>query len=198
MPNWCNNVVEIAHKDPAKLKEVVDAFNRGEFCQYAIPVPDDLKIVAGRVGDDQDEAQKKLEEDTARNIAKHGYGNWYDFCVNEWGTKWDVGGDSCFDPAELEEGQTNATLSFDSAWSPPTGVYEALVEQGVEVRGYYYEPGMAYCGVWDDGFDDYYEIGGQTWEDVKDEIPEALDEMFGISDTMAEYESMREEEEADE
>ena len=123
MPNWCNNVVEIAHKDPAKLKEVVDAFNRGEFCQYAIPVPEDLKIVAGCVSDELE--QKKLEEDTARNVEKYGYGNWYDFCVSEWGTKWDVGGDSALEnEIELKEGQTDTTLSFDSAWCQPTGVYD--------------------------------------------------------------------------
>lgn len=183
MPNWCNNVVEIAHKDPAKLKEVVDAFNRGEFCQYAIPVPEDLKIVAGCVSDELE--QKKLEEDTARNVEKYGYGNWYDFCVSEWGTKWDVGGDSALEnEIELKEGQTDTTLSFDSAWSPPTGVYDKLIEMGFEVRAYYYESGMAYCGVYDDGFDDYFEFGDMSWEQVRDEIPEALDEMFCISENM--------------
>jgi len=195
MPNWCNNVVEIAHKDPAKLKEVVDAFNEGKFCEYAKPVPKELHIVAGRVGDDQDEAQKKLEADTARNLEKYGYENWYDFCVNEWGTKWDVGGDGCFDPADLEEGQDNTTLDFDSAWAPPVGAYAALVEKGFEIRAYYYEPGMAFCGIWDNGNDEYYEFGGETSKTVADAIGDELDEMFGVSESMANYEDEEEDEE---
>jgi len=166
MPNWCNNTVEIAHKDPAKLKELVDALNEGKFCQYAIPVPTDLHIVAGRVGDDNDPKQIELEAQEKRNLETHGYKNWYDFCVNEWGTKWDVGSDR-FDPAELEPGATSTTVMFDSAWSPPIGVYEALVEQGFEIRAHYYEPGMAYCGTWDNG---YVSESMAEYED-DDEVP---------------------------
>ena len=188
MPNWCNNTVEIAHKDPAKLKELIDAFNEGKFCAYAKPVPEELNIVAGRVGNDQDEAQKKLEADMARNKEKYGYETWYDFCVNEWGTKWDVGGDGCFDPADLEEGATSTTICFDSAWAPPVGAYDALAELGFEVRAMYYEPGMAYCGTWDNGYDECYEFGGETSETVRDAIGDALDDEFGISMSMAEYE----------
>ena len=71
MPNWCNNVVELAHEDPAMLERAKDALNRGEFLNEFIPVPKDLQIVAGSVGDPVE--QKKLEEDTARNLATHGY-----------------------------------------------------------------------------------------------------------------------------
>jgi hypothetical protein len=66
-------------------------------------------------------------------------------------------------------------------------VYEKLEQMGYSVRAYYYEPGMAFCGVWDEGYDDYFDIGILSWEDVKDEIPEALDEMFGISECMRNY-----------
>jgi hypothetical protein len=189
MPNWCNNVVELAHEDPQMIVRARDAFNRGELLQEFCPVPEDLKIVAGMVSDPDE--QTKLEEDTARNVEKYGYGNWYDYCVNEWGTKWDVGGDSAWgDPVEIQE-DGRLTLSFDSAWAPPTAAYDKLLDLGFSVRGYYYESGMCFCGVYDDGYDDYFEIGDMSWEQVKDEIPEALDEMFGISETMEEYASMR-------
>jgi hypothetical protein len=191
MPNWCNNVVELGHEDPAMLERARDAFTRGELLNEFIPVPKDLQIVAGRLGDGDE--QKKLEEDTARNVEKYGYGNWYDFCVNEWGTKWDIGG-SDYDTPEIDNGQL--TLSFDSAWSPPIGAYEKLCDLGFSVRGYYYEPGMSFCGVWDEGYDDFYQIEG-SWELVRDEIPEALDEMFGISENMREYEEENAEEESE-
>ena len=84
MPNWCNNSVEIYHEDPAMIERVREAFNKGALLAEFIPIPKDLQIVAGSVGDPDE--QKKLLEDTARNLAVHGYGNWYDFCVYEWGT----------------------------------------------------------------------------------------------------------------
>jgi hypothetical protein len=190
MPNWCNNVVELAHEDPAMLERARDALNRGEFLNEFIPVPEELKIVAGSVGDPDE--QKKLMEDTERNLQVHGYGNWYDYCVNEWGTKWDVGGDGM--TAEIENGRI--TTSFDSAWSPPIAAYEKLVDMGFSVRAYYYEGGMCFAGVWEDFIDDYYDLGGMTSEQVKEELPEALDEMFCISEYMAEWEEENEEEDA--
>ena len=194
MPNWCNNVVELAHEDPQMIARARDAFNRGELLQEFCPVPEDLKIVAGMVGEKGSPEQEDLEAKEKINEERYGYSNWYDYCVNEWGTKWDVGGDSAWgDPAEIQE-DGRLTLSFDSAWAPPTAAYDKLLDLGFSVRGYYYESGMCFCGVYDDGYDDYFEIGDMSWEQVKDEIPEALDEMFGISETMAEYASMDDDE----
>lgn len=186
MPNWCNNVVELAHEDPAMIVRAKDAFNRGELLQEFIPVPAELQIVAGRVSDPDEQA--KLEAQEKVNFAKYGYTNWYDYCVNEWGTKWDVGLDGAWgDPAEIQE-DGRLTLSFDSAWSPPINAYAKLCDLGFSVRGYYFEGGMMFAGVWDDGYDDYVDLGGLSSEQIKEEIPEALDEMFGISEAIAEYE----------
>jgi hypothetical protein len=192
MPNWCNNTVEITHDDPAKIKELVDAVNAGKFLNYACPVPEDLMIVAGRAGADDSPEQKALVEAETRNLATHGYKTWYDFCVNEWGTKWDV---DAIETISLEGDVDHVTFGFDSAWSPPTVAMEYLMEQGFTVKLYYYEPGMAFAGVWDNGDDDYFEVGGMTSEEAKSVIPPELDEMFGISETIAEYEAEEQEEE---
>lgn len=191
MPNWCNNTVEITHTDPAMIERVKQAFNRGELLQEFIPVPEDLKIVAGRVGDDNDPKQIELKAAEARNQEKYGYTTWYDFCVNEWGTKWDIGGDD-FPPTDIPNG---LALMFDSAWSPPIGAYEKLVNLGFSIRAYYYEPGMAFAGIWEDGDDDFYEYGGLTSEQIAEELPGELDEMFGISESAAEWEAENQEEE---
>jgi hypothetical protein len=194
MPNWCNNTVQINHKDPAKMYALVEAVNEGKFCNFAIPVPESLHIVAGRVGDDTDPEQIKLQEQTMNNLSVYGYANWYDFCVNEWGTKWDV---DPYDKVEYDDAhdKRGITFGFDSAWSPPTGVYEALMDQGYSVRAYYYEPGMAFAGIHDENGDDCYNIGDMTSETVKDAIPSDLDEMFGISECIAEYEAEEAEDE---
>jgi hypothetical protein len=192
MPNWCNNVVEIGHEDPAKLKALVEAYNEGKFCSYAIPVPESLHIVAGRVGDDNDPKQIELEAQEKSNLEVHGYSNWYDFCVNEWGTKWDVGGDG--DRIELEEGQDNTTLDFDSAWAPPLGVYEALMAQGFSVRAYFYESGMCFAGIFDENGEDFYELNDMRSDEVADALPKDLDNMFCISEGIAQWEEDNEEE----
>ena len=188
MPNWCNNNVSITHSDPAKLEALAQAVREGKFCNHVIPVPEDLQIVAGRLGDPVEQAE--LERKTAENRAKYGAGNWYDFCTSRWGTKWDV------DSYEGENTKVeNGVLEFgfDSAWSPPIGIYEALVEDGFDVRAYYYEPGMAYVGKWDNGDDECYEYGGETSETVRDAIGEELDDQFGISESMKEWEEENEE-----
>ena len=191
MPNWCNNSVEIYHEDPAMIERVREAFNKGALLAEFIPIPEDLQIVAGSVGDPDE--QKKLLEDTARNLAVHGYGNWYDFCVNEWGTKWDIGADG--NPAQDFPG--GLSLGFDSAWAPPCAAYEKLTEQGFRIRAMYYEPGMGFAGVWDNGDDDYYEYGGLDSKGIAETLPAELDEAFGISESAAEWEAEQEEENID-
>jgi hypothetical protein len=190
MPNWCNNVVELAHEDPAMLERAKAALNRGEFLQEFIPVPGSLHIVSGSVGAKGSPEQNELEAKEQANIAAHGYATWYDFCVNEWGTKWDVGGDGM--TCEIENGRIST--SFDSAWAPPLAAYEKLVDLGFSVRAYYYEGGMCFAGVWEDFNDDYYDLSGMDSEAVKEQLPEVLDEMFCISESMAEWEEENAEE----
>ena len=190
MPNWCNNTLELAHKDPAMLIRARDAFNRQELLSEFIPVPKDLHIVAGCVGDPDEQA--KLEADTARNLEVHGYGNWYDYQVNEWGTKWDVGAEGY--EVEIENG--GLTMSFDSAWSPPLEAYAKLEALGFEVRAYYYESGMCFAGVYEDGNDDFYDISQcRNGDEVEDLLPTVLDEMFCISEGIREFQEENEEDE---
>lgn len=189
MPNWCNNTVEIYHDDPEMIARARKAFNESNFLNEFIPVPESLRIVAGSVGDPVE--QKKLEEDTARNLEVHGYGNWYDFCVNEWGTKWDVGADG-YDADDIPGG---LMLTFDSAWAPPCAAYEKLMDLGFRIRAMYYEPGMAFAGIWDNGDDDFYEYGGMNSGTIAETLPPELDEAYGISEQVAEWEEENKEEE---
>ena len=191
MPNWCNNSVELYHADPAMIERARTAFNDGRLLDEFIPVPKDLQIVAGRVGDDNDPKQIELKEAEIRNLATHGYVTWYDFCVNEWGTKWDIGADG--NPAQDIPG--GLMLGFDSAWAPPVGAYEKLEEQGFTIRAMYYEPGMAFAGIYEDGTDNYYDYGGLDSAGIAEELPEELDEAFGISESAAEWEEENAEDE---
>ncbi len=191
MPNWCSNHITVRGTDPVAIKRLADAFDNGEFCGTVVPMPEELNITSGRLGDGAE--QRELEAKSAANLEKHGYANWYDFNVAKWGTKWEIGGNG--NEAERDEDGLGFSAPFDSAWSPPIAVCEALVEQGFEVVLYYYEPGMGYCGKFEDGSDEYYEYSDENSNTVRAAIGSDLDDMFGISESMAEYEAENEEEE---
>ena len=181
MPNWCYNTVELTHEDPKMIARAKSAFLDKGLLNEFVPVPESLRITAGYLGDDAE--QKALEAQEAENLKVHGYRNWYDYCVNEWGTKWDVHGQ------EVNDIPNGVILTFDSAWAPPTNAYEKLMAMGFQIRAMYYEPGMAFAGIWDDGSDDYYEYGGMNSDEIADSLPVELDEAFCISESVAEWEA---------
>jgi hypothetical protein len=177
MPNWCSNNLVLTHEDPAMIKRAYDALERGEFLEEFIPVPQALRDT---VADGSTNEQM---------VEKHGYSSWYDYCVGEWGTKWDVGQQGCSDIHP--EGRMLHT-HFDSAWGPPVNAYEKLMDMGFGVEAMYHEGGMAFAGTWSDGADDYVDLSGMSADDIERDYPE-LDECFGISECMREYEEDEEE-----
>ena len=179
MPNWCNNVLTLTHKDPAMIERAVDAVNRELLLQEFVPCPQDLlDTSAGFFGDG--DKQRELELKEQANIEKYGYKNWYDWCVANWGTKWDV----C-EPELLETDSNTIKLAFDSAWAPPIEAYNGLLELGFEVDAMYNEFGMAFCGWYCDGTDQYFEYTSDT----VGSIPRDLDEQFGISEAFEAWEA---------
>lgn len=189
MPNWCNNTLTLEHDDPAMIQRAYDALERQEFLQEFIPVPEDLKIVAGRMGDGDE--QRELERKTAENVEKYGYGNWYDFCCGEWGTKWDVGDQGCSD---IHPDGRMLQTSFDSAWSPPIGAYQKLEALGFRVSAMFYESGMAFAGSYENGNCDDFSLDGMTADEIEQNYPD-INDAFGIADSIREYEAENEEEE---
>jgi len=146
MPNWCANAVSlsIGEDTTEEGKELFNLImlNQGKnFCNLVIPVPEELVNPEASTfgGDDaakRDELRSSLKE-------KYGYESWYDFCVSEWGTKWDVH-ELTYDP----DSNTYINLYFDTAWSPPVGVYQKLEELGVNVEASYIEQGCAFIGYY--------------------------------------------------
>ena len=138
MPNICYNSVIIKHHDLGKMEALRNAVNEGKFFNHIIPVPEDLvNTVSGSV------TSKKHEKQIKRNLELYGYQDWYDFCVDEWGTKWEADIDS---ECELE----GNTLSFDfqTAWSPPKGIYERMKDEGYEIEATYEDEFLNFSGEW--------------------------------------------------
>jgi hypothetical protein len=171
------------------IQRAFDALERGEFLSEFIPVPKELsETISGSYGDDAKQAE--LEAQTARNLEKFGYGNWYDYCVAEWGTKWDCGEQGASD---IHPGGRMLHTAFDTAWAPPVNAYEKLVDLGFGVEAMYYEPGMGYAGSFGKHGDEEISLEGLSADDIERDYAD-LDECFGISESMREYEAENEEE----
>lgn len=182
MPNYCDNIVTIKHEDKEAIDRVIKAFKKGKLCSEFIPIPKELQGTKSPSDD-------LSEEESARLIEKYGARNWYDFCVLNWGTKWDVGGDMDFiDNQETLNNGSSVQLTFTSAWSPPIGLYAKLMQLGYSVTAYYYEEGVGFCGKYTDNDDEYYNLSG---DEVSGDIPYDIDDMFNITET---YKMWREEE----
>lgn len=180
MPNWCNNGITLRHADPAMIDRAVKGKD-GLLMEF-IPTPQELlDTVAGFLGEDQRAAHEAQQR---ANLEKYGAKDWYDWNVANWGTKWDF----ALDNVERPDANT-VTAAFDSAWAPPIGAYNKLLELGFEIEAFYYEPGMAFAGKYENGIDDCVEYGDATAATVRDVVGEEIDDYFDISGSMADWEA---------
>jgi hypothetical protein len=176
------NSVYIEHDDTAMINRVEDAYKRHELFEEFIPVPAALKNPASSTyGGENAEEQNKVR---AENLEKYGYDSWYDFCVEQWGTKWDVGGE--YDGV-IRNGN-KIILGFDSAWAPPLEAFEKMMEFGFRIKAYYWEPGMCFAGIWDNGSPQYYEYSELSVNEIEGYLPEDLDHEFNIVQSISEWE----------
>lgn len=161
MPNWCNNSVVI--NGPRLVIDEIKAIldsEDGGILNWMRPLPESEKD------------------------------NWYDWCVNNWGTKWDVNETFVGDDTEEDSIQ----FSFDTAWAPPVAAFRHWAEQDgrVTYRLTYMEPGMGFVG-WDsydgESFDEdyreqgddeerYWEMAAKEFGYERDEEPEPLTEWY--------------------
>ena len=75
-------------------------------------------------------------------MSEHGVSNWYDWCSDNWGTKWNC------NTVEFEEDGNLLRYEFDTAWSPPEGIYWKLKElfPSVHISWFFREEGMEMAG----------------------------------------------------
>lgn len=173
MPNWCENRVYL-EATPSEIEAIVAAVkNQGDtkgFLNYLRPEPEHAE-----------ESETHMP-------------NWWSWRVENWGTKWEVTAEIV--SHSIADGWIN--LCFDSAWSPPVGALIHWESESTETRSYnirYVEWGMGFCGEADDtGLNETFSIP-TTVEAAKEEIPIDLDEEFGISEMIAQWEEEAEQEE---
>ena len=81
-------------------------------------------------------AQWELGKTAYRNQSKYGAPTWYEWSIQNWGTKWNA-----YNSLECVPGGDTTELCFQTAWSPPQPVLQRLSEQ---------YPELAFSHAWAD------------------------------------------------
>jgi len=147
MPNWCYNRVSIYSENIDQVTELFDIFNNPEPFNALIPSPkwsetpnEDGELPV--LEEHKDSDGKVLF--TTHKFPKSGKTDdrWYDWQVQNWGTKWE--------PADISVEQCDEELeiTFNTAWSPPEDICRAIRNKypDISVSWFYDEPGMEVAG----------------------------------------------------
>ena len=192
MPNWCDNQVTITGP-----KSVIDKIEKiakeekgaGGLLNFFHPMPKELKDTTADGSKDKE------------MIKKYGYSDWYGWACDNWGTKWDLNEFYGVERELTPEGDSMISFAFSSAWSPPIGAYEYFLAKNEDctLEAHYYEGGCDFMGIWDNGDDRCYAPSNYKSDDKFFESGDgwSLDNYFGITESMAEYEAEQEAEKED-
>jgi len=163
MPNWCSNILIVRgdKKLIKKFKRKAKGKDTDLSLDNFVPMPKEFEKFSSPVRIVSEEEYKKAIKEKEKGnprfqyglpmtkeiqkklLEKYGCDNWYDWCVENWGTKWDV-------EAELvDESEIYLRYEFDSAWSPPIDWLEEVAKQfpKLHFKLKYEEEGMGFMGI---------------------------------------------------
>ena len=155
MPNHCHNRVTFYSAnthDVAKLKQI---FEDEKCFGQIIPEPDWANTplmssdVKGLIGDRGKVGELPVMTKTDYGMSVrfpstgHQDDRWYDWRVQNWDTKWDA-----YDVVVTDEDPDQFEVTFNTAWSPPEAICNALREQypDLSISWFYDEPGCELAG----------------------------------------------------
>lgn len=154
MPNWCNNTLFVegdlnALMDFKKRVLKVNEHNTINFTmEDLMPTPPELLEQTSPAmwrGDENDEdGKKEFEKQLDELKEKYGYTDWYNWRVDNWGTKWDTA------ESEVDEMDGKSLIvHYNTAWGPNDGFvkFASEVYPSLKFRLSFEEPGMGFCGV---------------------------------------------------
>lgn len=136
MPNWCHNSIIIKGD-----KETLELLKENDFSfSFIRPQPDwqNTPNEKGELPSQPNEHGSRHFPDGTQDI------RWYDWQVDNWGTKWDI------DPDETNISLDDDALSVDcmTAWSPPEELLRYATERfpSLSIEINFDEAGMDFCG----------------------------------------------------
>ena len=163
MPNHCHNRVTLypagddTPKAIADIEKIKGFFEDENTFNHIIPEPDwantplmskDVQEYSfskpkGKVGELPIKQTDRYGESLRFQSTGELDNRWYDWRVQNWDTKWDA-----YDVEVVDPDPENMEITFNTAWSPPESICEALREQypDVSVSWFYDEPGCEIAG----------------------------------------------------
>jgi len=178
MPNWCNNTITISGPTET-IKQLWEDATREEGGLLSAMVPQPANIFRGNLGTAERE-----------QCAEQGIPNWYDWNVENWGTKWDVSTEGL---EFFDNGDGTASIGgwFDSAWSPPIEAYNTFCDMmdNCSLEASYYEPGMDFAGFYTDGDEEHLDNLHDEYDagDEASDLYKRLDEEWALSEQFEQY-----------
>ena len=151
MPNHCYNRVQIsndAEDNSKQFDELVAIFESQKPFSKIIPIPDYTKI-PNEDGELPVEVEHKNPEGEVLFTimefpkSKKGDDRWYQFCIANWGTKWEA-----YDFSTIDIEEDSAEFTFNTAWGPADGIFDKIREDypDVGISWFYDEPGCEIAG----------------------------------------------------
>lgn len=144
MPNYCYNNLNIfgSESDISNFISKVRLDDKQYIDFNAIlPLPEELINTTAPNPDPEADKSKEL-------IAKYGSCDWYDWCIENWGTKWNA---TAIDDWYVSKKKTSAQISFDTAWSQPTNwlIAASKMFPNLSFDLEFYEEGNCFIGHYD-------------------------------------------------
>ena len=139
MPNWCENTLTIK----ANANKDMEDYNRlKSLLKETLKVDKDTGCV-----DNLFDSIIPIPKELHNTESPKDKPNWYDWCVDNWGTKWDAC--DCFMYTEQYEEYNEIEFSFNTAWGPPILWLEKVGKlfPNLLLWLYYDEPGMCFRGI---------------------------------------------------
>ena len=154
MPNWCSNEVTIDGTKEDIAKFVDECFTdfktaRGKMKAESVKVLDFDKVIPEP---DYDKPKKDGTHNkgvqTELSVKMPDWWNWRN---DNWGTKWNLvpnDNDASLNGYDIQQGEEWLRLEFETAWSPPAGIYDAIYEKypDLTVNWFYREDGNQIAG----------------------------------------------------
>ena len=128
-----DNRSELIPEERITAGEFLSAMRDAKACRGGYYTPNawlsDKEILehSGREDAKTPEDLVRLGKQYLTNYREHGAPTWYDWSINNWGTKWNN------DPETPVVDQETGTLHFDTAWSMPEPIFVELSRQHPEL-----------------------------------------------------------------
>lgn len=150
MPNWCYNNLTVDGTREGVNNFLTAITNEDGAYDMTIPYPcpEELQINARFLSADDgtdDEETAALRKQFAENYKKYGARNWYDWQIDNWGTKWAPNVEDHY----IQNNGKSVQFSMESAWAPPTNLIKKLSEKFPTLQFVlsYDEGGMCFAGA---------------------------------------------------